>query len=97
MELDEWLTAVGSEIGTADLVLDADTIQVLLDLARDAAHEIERVAAPLTTFLVGVAVGRGAQLEAVVSQTTALAMRADSTSGAAPSPPAAESGQAPPS
>ena len=34
-------------------------VSTLLDLARDAAHEVERVAAPLTTFLAGVAVGLG--------------------------------------
>ena len=44
----------------------------MLDLARDAAHEIERPAAPLTTFLVGVAVGRGATLEGAASTATAL-------------------------
>ena len=30
-------------------------IDEILDLARDAAHQIERPAAPLTTFLVGYA------------------------------------------
>ncbi len=44
----------------------------VLDLARDAAHEVERPAAPLTTFLVGVAVGRGATLEGAASTATAL-------------------------
>jgi hypothetical protein len=32
----------------------------VLDLARDAAHGVARPAAPLTTYLVGVAVGAGA-------------------------------------
>ena len=52
--------------------LDHHTIRTVLDLARDAAHEIERPAAPLTTFLVGVAVGRGASLDA--RRGTALAL-----------------------
>ncbi len=77
MELDEWLAAVAAEVGAGDLVLDADAIQTLLDLARDAAHEVERVAAPLTTFLVGVAVGRGASLATVAAQATALALDRD--------------------
>jgi hypothetical protein len=74
MDLDHWLTALSAEIGTDDLPLDNNTIHTLLDLARDSAHEVERVAAPLTTFLVGVAVGRGASLGRVAAQATALAM-----------------------
>jgi hypothetical protein len=81
MELEEWLDAVSAEIGTDDFILDQDAIHTLLDLARDSAHEIERVAAPLTTFLVGVAVGRGEQLGAVAAKATALAMGLDQRTG----------------
>ncbi|MDN3023650.1 NTP transferase domain-containing protein [Streptomyces sp. S.PB5] len=49
--LDEWISAVKDELG---IDLDVDT-GVLLDLARDAAHNVARPAAPLTTFLVGYA------------------------------------------
>ncbi|MFH8802385.1 NTP transferase domain-containing protein [Streptomyces sp. NPDC017936] len=52
--LDEWITAVKDELG---IDLDVDT-GVLLDLARDAAHQVARPAAPLTTFLVGYAAAR---------------------------------------
>ncbi|MCZ0980335.1 DUF6457 domain-containing protein [Streptomyces diastatochromogenes] len=52
--LDEWITAVKTELG---IDLDVDT-GVLLDLARDAAHGVARPAAPLTTFLVGYAAAR---------------------------------------
>ena len=55
----------------------------LLDLARDAAHEIERPAAPLTTFLVGVAVGRGATLEGAASTATALLLDSEEPPDAA--------------
>ncbi|WP_020579852.1 DUF6457 domain-containing protein [Actinopolymorpha alba] len=34
---------------------DTEVIREVLDLARDAAHAVERPAAPLTTFLVGFA------------------------------------------
>jgi hypothetical protein len=74
MDLDQWLAAVSAEIGTDDLDLDNNAIHTLLDLARDSAHEVERVAAPLTTFLVGVAVGRGQSLGAVAAKATALAV-----------------------
>ncbi len=72
MNLPEWLTAVSAELGVADVELDDDAVRVLLDLARDAAHEVERVAAPLTTFLAGVAVGRGAALAPSAAAATAL-------------------------
>ncbi len=77
-ELDAWLAAVSAELGTTDLGLDNNAIHTLLDLARDSAHEVERIAAPLTTFLVGVAVGRGAGLGAAAAQVTALALHDES-------------------
>ncbi|MEU9142530.1 NTP transferase domain-containing protein [Streptomyces sp. NPDC048349] len=52
--LDQWITAVKTELGI-DLPVDVKT---LLDLARDAAHGVDRPAAPLTTFLVGYAAAR---------------------------------------
>jgi hypothetical protein len=92
MDLDEWLAAVSAEIGTDDFALDNDAIHTLLDLARDSAHEVERVAAPLTTFLVGVAVGRGQSLGAVAAKATALAMGAEAAPqpSAEPGPPTDE-------
>ncbi|MEW1772963.1 NTP transferase domain-containing protein [Streptomyces sp. NPDC086777] len=53
--LDEWISAVKDELG---IDLDVD-IRLLLDLARDAAHGVDRPAAPLTTFLVGYAAAQG--------------------------------------
>ena len=70
MTLKEWLETAAAELDVADVDLDDAAVQILLDLARDAAHEVERVAAPLTTFLVGVAVGRGATLETAAEATT---------------------------
>ncbi|WP_338897156.1 NTP transferase domain-containing protein [Streptomyces sp. TG1A-60] len=52
--LDEWISAVKDELG---IDLDVD-ITELLDLARDAAHNVARPAAPLTTFLVGYAAAK---------------------------------------
>ena len=53
MELDDWLRAVAAELDLGDVDFSNDTVHTLLDLARDSAHEIERIAAPLTTYLVG--------------------------------------------
>jgi molybdopterin-guanine dinucleotide biosynthesis protein A len=73
--LDEWISAVKDELG---IDLDVDT-RGLLDLARDAAHGVDRPAAPLTTFLVGYAAARaGGGPEAVAEaarKAAALAAR----------------------
>ncbi|MFF9472992.1 NTP transferase domain-containing protein [Streptomyces roseolus] len=69
--LDEWITAVKTELG---IDLDVDT-GVLLDLARDAAHGVARPAAPLTTFLVGYAAARAAQGGAAPAEAVAEASR----------------------
>ena len=62
MDLATWLRAVAARLDLEDVPLTDEVVTILLDLARDSAHEVERVAAPLTTFLAGVAVGRGADV-----------------------------------
>lgn len=59
--LDEWVDKVCGEL---DIDEDVD-IDELLDLARDVAHGVERRAAPIATFLVGLAAGRGDSVESV--------------------------------
>lgn len=39
-------------------LLDQDAIEALLDLAREAAHGVERPAAPLATFAAGLVLGQ---------------------------------------
>jgi hypothetical protein len=51
-----WVATAAEALGIA---ADIDTATVL-DVARDVAHGVERPAAPLTTYLLGVAVGKGA-------------------------------------
>ena len=77
MELKQWLTTLSAALETTDVTLDDDAVHTLLDLARDSAHEVERVAAPLTTFLVGIAVGRGTTLGGAAATATALLMNED--------------------
>jgi hypothetical protein len=72
MDMTQWLSRLGAELGTDDLPLDEAAITDLLDLTREAAHGVERVAGPLTTFLVGVAVGRGANVAVAVEAARAL-------------------------
>jgi hypothetical protein len=74
--LEEWMTLVRAELaldgpGVADL---GAVQKVILDLARDAAHGVARPAAPLTAYLVGVAVGQGAPLGATAARIAGLAL-----------------------
>ena len=45
----------------------------MLDVARDVAHAVERPAAPVTAYLLGVAVGRGADPATAAEALSALA------------------------
>ena len=67
--MDEWVTAVSAALGV-DQAVDLDTI---LDVARDAAHAVARPAAPVTTFLLGVAVAGGADPKEAAATIAALA------------------------
>jgi hypothetical protein len=69
--LDEWAAAVCGELGLDPAALDP---RLVLDLARDVAHGVARPAAPLTAYLLGVAVGQGrapAESAARISQLAA--------------------------
>jgi hypothetical protein len=72
MELKQWLSTLSAELEVSDFGMDDDAVRTLLALARDSAHEVERIAAPLTTFLVGIAVGRGAVLTTAAATATTL-------------------------
>jgi len=59
-QLSAW-TALLAQHLSADLgvpVDDAVDQHALLDMAREAAHAVDRPAAPITTYLVGLAVAR---------------------------------------
>lgn len=70
MTLDDWTAAVTLALGLD--YNDPRTRDEVLLLARDAAHGVARPAAPLTTFLLGVAVGRGADLVVSAHEVRAL-------------------------
>ena len=58
--LDDWLreAAAALKVSPTDAaVLSEDAVTILLDLARDAAHGVARPAAPLATFVLGLAAG----------------------------------------
>ncbi|WP_201849513.1 DUF6457 domain-containing protein [Myceligenerans indicum] len=68
-DLQTWISALETELG-----LDPGTVDmnVVLDLARDAAHAVARPAAPVTTYAVGYAAG----LAAAAGNTTDAARKA---------------------
>ncbi len=70
--MDEWVAAA-----CAELALDpADVpVPVVLDLAKEVAHQVLRPGAPVSAYLLGVAVGRGADPVAAAARLTALADR----------------------
>jgi hypothetical protein len=63
--LDDWTDAVREALDLGPV-----ETKLVLDLARDVAHGVMRPAAPLSAYLMGLAVGRGAepaQAAAVIS------------------------------
>lgn len=54
--VEAWIDRVTAELG----VPAPASIDVILDVAKDAAHRVERPAAPITTYLLGYAVAQGA-------------------------------------
>ena len=67
--MQEWIDAVKIEL---NLETNPD-VNLLLDVAREAAHNVRRPAAPLTTYLIGYAVAKGANLEDAVAKVEELA------------------------
>ncbi len=68
--LDDWTAALCAELGI-DQADDAN--RTVLDLARVVAHAVDRPAAPVTAYLLGVAVGRGAGLTEAAERISRLA------------------------
>jgi hypothetical protein len=64
-----WIDAVRAEL---DLPADVN-VDVVLDVARVAAHTVERPAAPVTTFLLGVAVAGGMDISEAAAKIQDLA------------------------
>lgn len=71
--LDTWVADLSAALGLDEP--DVPTA-LLLDLTREAAHGVTRPAGPLTTYLVGLAVARGASpAEAAAATRRAIADR----------------------
>jgi hypothetical protein len=70
-ELDAWIEAASAELGLAPGDVMAKEV---LDVARDVAHQVLRPGAPVSAYLMGVAVGRGAEPSDVAARLSALAL-----------------------
>jgi hypothetical protein len=68
--LEKWTEAACDELGIEAALVD---VRQVLDLARVAAHQVERPAAPLTAYLLGLAVGAGQSAGQAAVRLTALA------------------------
>ncbi|MDQ6686057.1 MAG: DUF6457 domain-containing protein, partial [Actinomycetota bacterium] len=75
VNLHDWIDELCDVLG---IETDVDE-SLVLDLARDAAHNVERRAAPITTFLLGYAAGLNdadpEEVERLAGAATELALR----------------------
>lgn len=78
LSVDAWLARFAAELpGGPGSTLDADLRGALLDVARVAAHRSERIAAPLSTYLLGLALAgvpaadHAAQIRAITARLEA--------------------------
>jgi Domain of unknown function (DUF6457) len=70
--LESWTEAACAELGIDPAVMDT---RMVLDVARDTAHQVARPAAPLTAYLMGVAVGGGLPPDEAAGRIRELAAR----------------------
>ncbi|WP_235026444.1 DUF6457 domain-containing protein [Glutamicibacter sp. JC586] len=69
--LNGWLEAAAKELDLDSSDVDIATV---LDVAKHVAHEVARPAAPLSTFLLGVALGSGkSELSSLAEQLVSRA------------------------
>ncbi len=70
-ELDAWVAEAAAQVGLEPADIPTGLV---LDLARDVAHHVLRPGAPVTAYLLGVAVGRGADPAEAAAKLSALAL-----------------------
>jgi pyrrolidone-carboxylate peptidase len=77
MTVEEWVPRLVAELG-----LDSDVdIDAVLGIAGDVAHAVERKAAPVSAFVIGLAAGRAGgtpeDVAAAIERTRALVASVD--------------------
>lgn len=88
--LDDWIAQASNALDLPPNSIDNALRDELLDLTRDVAHGVARIAGPLTCYLVGIAVGRGADPSTAVAELTALAAAAAPADGPSGAPATGE-------
>jgi hypothetical protein len=68
--LHDWTAAACAELGVQ---ADNATIGAVLQLTRDVSQQVERPAAPVSAFLLGLAAGGGLPLAEATARLRALA------------------------
>jgi len=68
--MDRWVAAAAAELELDPASVD---VSLVLDLARDVAHQVLRPGAPVSAYLLGLAVGRGAEPAEAAGRLAALA------------------------
>ncbi|MFZ1362932.1 MAG: DUF6457 domain-containing protein [Candidatus Nanopelagicales bacterium] len=63
-----WLNKLSSELG----IQEVGDAKGLLDVTREVAHNVSRPAAPLTLYLLGIAVGLGQDPASLKTKVEAL-------------------------
>ncbi len=71
--LDDWIAEVSTALELPADSIPSDRRDALLDLTREVAHGVARIAGPLTCYLLGIAVGRGADPVQALATVNALA------------------------
>ena len=67
-DLEDWAERAAAALGLEG----AGDVGLLLRLSKEVAHGVVRPAAPVTTYLLGVAVGRGADPHEAAERIRAL-------------------------
>ena len=73
-----WIERLGEEL-TIEATMDPAVVETILDAAKATAHKVERPAAPVTTYLMGYAVARGADAHSAGHIVDRLAQEFDDT------------------
>lgn len=71
--LDEFIEQTERALQLPAGSLPSDVRDQLLDLTRDVAHGVTRIAGPLSTYLLGLAVGAGADRDSGIAAVSELA------------------------
>lgn len=81
--MDAWTDAVRAALGLTD---DDPQVPLVLSVSKDVAHGVLRPAAPVTSYLLGLAVGRGADPRDAAERVRALVAEHGPVGDARPSP-----------